>query len=59
MVLWGPRAGCRPPPGTEHLLLGADETGLPAVAVILEQLPDAMAAQVIAEVADETAPAAP
>ncbi len=32
----------------------ADETGLPAVAVILEQLPDGCTAHVVAEVADET-----
>lgn len=52
VALWGPRTAYDPPPGTEHLLLVADETGLPAVAVILEQLPQGCTAQVIAEVAD-------
>ncbi len=35
------------------LLLVADETALPAVAAILEQLPDGMPALVVAEVDDE------
>lgn len=35
--LWGPRRSYRPPAGIDHLLLVADETGLPAVAAILEQ----------------------
>jgi NADPH-dependent ferric siderophore reductase len=52
-ALWGPRTAYYPPPGTESLLLVADETGLPAVAVILEQLPAGMRAQVVAEVACE------
>jgi NADPH-dependent ferric siderophore reductase len=34
------------------LVLAADETGLPAVAAILEQLPPGMAARVFAEVAN-------
>jgi NADPH-dependent ferric siderophore reductase len=55
VALWGPRTAYLPPPGTEHLVLVADETALPAVAVILEQLPDGVSAQVVAEVgaADE------
>ncbi|HEU4841015.1 MAG TPA: SIP domain-containing protein [Ilumatobacteraceae bacterium] len=52
-ALWGPRTGYHPPAGTDWLLLVADETGLPAVAVILEQLPYGMPARVLAEVADE------
>lgn len=49
--LWGPRTGYHPPADTDWLLLAADETGLPAVAVILEQLPPGMSARVVAEVA--------
>jgi NADPH-dependent ferric siderophore reductase len=53
VALWGPRTAYHPPEGTRHLVLVADETGLPAVAVILEQLPAGWTAQVVAEVADE------
>ena len=52
VALWGPRTAYHPPPETDWLLLAADETGLPAVAAILEQLPDAVPAIVLAEVAD-------
>lgn len=52
VALWGPRSGYHPPDDAEWLLLVADETGLPAVAGILEQLPDDMPARVVAEVAD-------
>jgi NADPH-dependent ferric siderophore reductase len=51
-ALWGPRTAFHPPAGTDWLLLAADETGLPAVAVILEQRPAGMPAIVLAEVAD-------
>jgi NADPH-dependent ferric siderophore reductase len=53
VALWGPRTGYYPPPGTQSLVLVADETGLPAVAAILEQLPAGWRAQVVAEVASE------
>jgi NADPH-dependent ferric siderophore reductase len=53
VALWGPRTAYHPPEGTDRLVLIADETGLPAVAVILEQLPDTMSAIVVAEVASE------
>ena len=53
VALWGPRTAYHPPADTDWLLLAADETGLPAVAVILEQLPAGMPALVVAEVADE------
>jgi NADPH-dependent ferric siderophore reductase len=53
VALWGPRTAYHPPEGTDRLVLVADETGLPAVAVILEQLPDTMSAVVLAEVAGE------
>lgn len=50
VALWGPRTAYHPPEGTEHLVLVADDTGLPAVAVILEQLPPDVRATVLAEV---------
>jgi NADPH-dependent ferric siderophore reductase len=53
VALWGPRTVFHPPEGTERLLLVADETGLPAVVGILNQLPEGMPATVIAEVANE------
>lgn len=52
VAIWGPRTAFHPPPDTDHLVLVADETGLPAVAGILEWLPDHMSATVLAEVAD-------
>lgn len=39
VALWGPRTAWDPPTGTDRYLLVADETGLPALAVILETLP--------------------
>jgi NADPH-dependent ferric siderophore reductase len=53
VALWGPRSVYAPPTETDQLLLVADETGLPAVAVILEQAPAAWPVRVLAEVADE------
>jgi NADPH-dependent ferric siderophore reductase len=53
VALWGPRTSFHPPEGTDHLLLVADETGLPAMAGVIEWLPDGMPATVIAEVADD------
>jgi NADPH-dependent ferric siderophore reductase len=53
VALWGPRTAYAPPPGTDWYLLVADETGLPAVAAILESLPDGTTARVFAEVASE------
>lgn len=50
VALWGPRTAYEPPADTTHWVLVADETGLPAVAVILEQLPHGATAQVVAEV---------
>ena len=54
VALWGPRTAYAPPPDTDWYLLVADETGLPAVAVILETLPEGTTARVFAEVADES-----
>jgi NADPH-dependent ferric siderophore reductase len=53
VALWGPRTAYAPPAGTDWYLLVADETGLPAVAAILESLPDGTEARVFAEVASE------
>jgi NADPH-dependent ferric siderophore reductase len=53
VALWGPRTAYHPPAGTDRLVLVADETGLPAVAAILEQLPAGWTAQVLAEVDGE------
>jgi NADPH-dependent ferric siderophore reductase len=52
VVLWGPRTSFEPPVGTDRYLLVADETGLPAVAAILESLPTSVPVTVVAEVAD-------
>lgn len=38
VALWGPRTAYRPSPEVDGFLLVADETGLPAVAAILEHL---------------------
>lgn len=48
-ALWGPRTAFEPPPDTDGYLLVADETGLPAVAVILESLPAGVPIVVLAE----------
>lgn len=60
VALWGPRSGWQPPEDTDHYLLVADETGLPAVAAIIEvvvadRAPGASVptVTVLAEVADE------
>lgn len=49
VALWGPRTAYGPPEGTDHLLLVADETGLPAAAVIIESLPEDWTATLVAE----------
>jgi len=51
-ALWGPRTAFAPPAGTDRYVLVADETGLPAVAAIVESLPPEIPVQVVAEVAD-------
>jgi NADPH-dependent ferric siderophore reductase len=50
VALWGPRTAYEPPATTDAYLLVADETGLPAVAAILESLPEGTPVQVVAEV---------
>lgn len=50
IALWGPRAIYDPPPDTDRLVLIADETGLPAVAAIVEQRRPGIPVLVIAEI---------
>ena len=49
VALWGPRTAWTPPSTTTEWLLVADETGIPAVAAILEQRPPELPAQVYVE----------
>lgn len=55
VALWGPRTAYQPPADVDSYLLVADETGLPAVAAILEHLAGegfTGPVRVVAEVAD-------
>ncbi len=52
VALWGPRTTYEPPVGTDDLLVVVDETGIPAAAGIIEQLPAGWTATVVAEVGD-------
>jgi NADPH-dependent ferric siderophore reductase len=52
LAIWGPRMAYAPPEGTEWQLLCADETGLPAVAAILEDLDPGTRAIAFVEIAD-------
>jgi len=52
VALWGPRTCWEPPPGVTSYVLVADETGLPAVAGIIESLPSGTPIRVVAEIAD-------
>lgn len=54
LQLAGPRGGFKGVTPHSWLLMAADETGLPAVAAILRQLPADQEVHVFAEVADET-----
>jgi NADPH-dependent ferric siderophore reductase len=49
VALWGPRTAYEPPADTDWYLLVADETGLPAVAAIIESLPPGTPVRVVAE----------
>lgn len=51
LAIWGPRTAYDPPPNATWQLLFGDETGLPAIAAILEQLPAGSSARVVVEVA--------
>jgi NADPH-dependent ferric siderophore reductase len=50
--LWGPRVDFVPPPDVDAVLLVADETGLAAAAVVIEQLPATARAVAVFEAAD-------
>lgn len=52
VALWGPRTAWAPPPDTDRYLLVADETGLPALSVILEDLPAGTPVRALVEVGD-------
>lgn len=52
VVLWGPRTSLNMTADTSHVLLAADETGMPAMLNILEQLAPGIEATALAEVAD-------
>jgi NADPH-dependent ferric siderophore reductase len=56
VALWGPRHAYDPPPGTDSFLLVGDETALPAIAAILEQLDAAATATVVIATSPETTP---
>jgi len=49
VALWGPRSTWNPPADADRYLLVADETGLPAAAVIIESLPAGTPIQLVAE----------
>lgn len=50
---WGPRWSWNPPGDMRLLLMVADQTGLPAVGAVLEQLPVSVSARVLLLVPDE------
>lgn len=50
----GPRKGFRLDPTVRHLLLCGDETALPAIASIIEELPPAIIADAFIEIPDKT-----
>jgi NADPH-dependent ferric siderophore reductase len=53
VALWGPRSAFEPPGAADWYLLVADDTGLPAVAAIVESLPAGTPVRVVAEVDEE------
>ena len=52
VALWGPRTAYEPPDDTQHFVLVADDTGLPATCAIVESLSAEQSATVFVEVAD-------
>ncbi len=54
LQLAGPRGGFKGVSPRSWLLLAADETGLPAIASIVRQLPADLVVHIFAEIADET-----
>ncbi len=53
LALWGPRRSFHPPDGPRHHLYVADESGLAAVATLLDQLGPLKWATVVVETVDE------
>lgn len=49
----GPRAGFQPDPDLSHLMIGGDETALPAIGSILEALPAGASADVFVEIPED------
>ncbi|BAI73313.1 iron utilization protein [Azospirillum sp. B510] len=49
----GPRSGFRLDPEISHLLIGGDETALPAIGAILESLPAGLSATVFVEIPED------
>jgi NADPH-dependent ferric siderophore reductase len=49
----GPRSGFKLNPGLRHLLIGGDETALPAIGAILEALPAGVTVAAFIEIPDE------
>jgi len=50
VALWGPRTAYNPPADTDWYLLSGDETGMPAIATILETLPPSSTVRAFIEV---------
>lgn len=50
LALWGPRTAWAPPPATDEWFLVADETGLPAVARMIESAPVGLHVRAFVEV---------
>lgn len=49
----GPRAGFQRDPDVSHLLIGGDETALPAISSILEALPPGLSVEAFVEIPDD------
>lgn len=52
-AMWGPRTAYEPPADTDWVLLAGDETALPAISVILENLPEGTPAHAFIETGDD------
>ncbi|MEE8603013.1 siderophore-interacting protein [Euzebya tangerina] len=54
VAIWGPRSNYKPPEPTTQVALLGDETALPAIGAILDDLPADRSATAVVEVADPT-----
>lgn len=52
-AMWGPRTAYEPPADTDWVLLAGDETALPAISVILENLPEGTPAHAFIEIGND------